>query len=105
MPVIFSEKEVISISIKQQDDTIAYINGVPRLGLVTLYVEKCHRRKGYGEKLLLEYISKVKETTEEKDVKFECHTDNFAALALYQKLGFTMEYNAESQTCLCIHTL
>ena len=78
---------------------------MPHIGLVTLHVDEAFRRKGYGMKLMQEYIALVKEKSKEETVRFECHKDNIPALNLYKKLGFLIdESNVEDdyQVVLCI---
>lgn len=99
-PTIFSEEDVISFEIMQDSKVIASIFGVPKESMVTLYVDKEHRRKGFGRDLLEKYISECRRRRVGV-VEFECHKDNSAALSLYKSFGFDLVGGGSFSCYIC----
>jgi len=64
------------------------ISKYPKKGYISnLYIDKTHRRKGIGKKLILRILKWFKENNV-PHISLEIHVNNKAAQTIYHKLGF-----------------
>jgi len=64
------------------------ISKYPKKGYISnLYIDKTHRRKGIGQKLVLRILKWFKEN-KVPHISLEIHIENEAAQNIYHKLGF-----------------
>ena len=91
-PALLEHLGVLCFETYSNDDLAGYIFGVPTQRMFQLGVHPEHRRQGIATRLLNEYIDAARMQKSVRTLSFDVDRDNYAAVRLCTKLGFTIDW-------------